>query len=471
MTIYNQNSAPNKFSGLSLLALTVISTLVSVNLVSVFRLSFSADPLLETIIAANRTIATTSIKSVIHSPVCVHSQTSCKTYFSNTTSTQQDVAREKPDQPKQTTKTLALADPVLIGGYRNQVFRLTSFVVYALQNGFDEILLPSIHFGNEPQGGLPVPFEILFDVDHWNSHDRIPHFVEYDASRHFDWNPLTGLFRDVDCEVLQRYYHTGPGGKDAIMKRLRNVSYTSPYAYGGGKQLGFLWYDYLKWSKKFPDTPIGLKDGTNTSFVLIEAELLNALKPKATIFNPVGNLDQRLSSSYLAVHPRVEPDMLRHNQCQGIKERNLTKIFRMIQEYEDFQSVDSVIVAANFKFMNGEMNRKSPYNELHQENRRLLNRALSSGLSLSGQKNVSLLVGGRTVVDNNRVPGCSLDLAGAALDFDLAINADMFLGTAISTWSHSVWKTRVLQGRGGGNYAFTPQGIEKMDGDIPAFKC
>ena len=33
-----------------------------------------------------------------------------------------------------------------------------------------------------------------------------------------------------------------------------------------------------------------------------------------------------------------------------------------------------------------------------------------------------------------------------ALDFDLAVNTDMFLGTTISAWSHSVWKTHVLQG-------------------------
>jgi hypothetical protein len=45
-----------------------------------------------------------------------------------------------------TTKTLALADPVLRDGYRNQVFRLTAFVKYALQHGFEEILLPSIRW-------------------------------------------------------------------------------------------------------------------------------------------------------------------------------------------------------------------------------------------------------------------------------------------------------------------------------------
>jgi hypothetical protein len=228
-----------------------------------------------------------------------------------------------------TTKTLALADPVLRDGYRNQVFRLTAFVKYALVHGFEEILLPSIRWQHEAtrfDGERPyrIPFDLLFDVDHWNRQEGLPRLVEYNATLHHDWDPSLGMFRDVDCDVLDTYYNTGPAGKDIIMQQIQNASATHPYGHGGGEQLGTLWFDYLSSSSsssRYRNVSIHLWNRsskktttTTTTFDAIETSVMNALKPSLKILN-AKSIQHLESSSYLAIHPRVEPDMLKHPKC------------------------------------------------------------------------------------------------------------------------------------------------------------
>ncbi len=74
--------------------------------------------------------------------------------------------------------TLALLyPPGLLGGYRNQAMRFVALCRHAVDHGVAQLLLPSLlwntryphHPGNDYRTFWPVPFEVLFDVDHWNS--------------------------------------------------------------------------------------------------------------------------------------------------------------------------------------------------------------------------------------------------------------------------------------------------------------
>lgn len=87
--------------------------------------------------------------------------------------------------PERGTKTLSLLFPAgLVGGYRNQAMRFLGFLRQALDENFDNILLPTLVWGtrygktekeserlsiNPAVRFFPIPFDELFDVDHWNS--------------------------------------------------------------------------------------------------------------------------------------------------------------------------------------------------------------------------------------------------------------------------------------------------------------
>ena len=119
-------------------------------------------------------------------------------------------------------------------------------------------------------------------MEHWNRQEGLPRLVEYNPTLHYDWDPSLGLFRDVDCDVLDTYYNTGPAGKDIIMQRIRNVTATHPYGHGGGEQLGTLWFDYLS-SSRHSNKDIELWDRSKTTFDAIETSVLKALKPSFKI--------------------------------------------------------------------------------------------------------------------------------------------------------------------------------------------
>jgi hypothetical protein len=144
--------------------------------------------------------------------------------------------------------------------------------------------------------------------------------------------------------------------------------------------------------------------------------------------------------------------MLKHPKCLELKERNLTRIFEYIRTFDKFQSVDNALVAINLDFMtHGSAPVVESLEKIHSENQHIFQQTLSSGLQRLDKNgnNMTLFLAGKsalmdsTVVD---IPECSRSLAGSILDFALAVNADMFLGTHVSSWSVSVWKARFLQG-------------------------
>ena len=108
----------------------------------------------------------------------------------------QTISQRKVKQEKHHEKH-ALAfmyPPGLIGGYRNQAMRFIAFLKYAIDNEFDQLLLPTLMWNtkynmnkhnmssiNPVVNSWPVPFDELFDVEHWNSfHQHHPHHPHYE---------------------------------------------------------------------------------------------------------------------------------------------------------------------------------------------------------------------------------------------------------------------------------------------------
>jgi hypothetical protein len=213
----------------------------------------------------------------------------------------------------QQPKTLALLyPPGLFGGYRNQVLRFVGLISYAQQNNHTQLLLPSLLWTTqyEASGNFhPVPFDMLFDVDHWNSfvpelpllvktleasdcwsndgtsgvdHNDLIHHNPYyqylqenkkkqssnaNASAFFvsplaqtllETIPFLTPVANISRSLISGYYRSDASSLGSKYKP-RKVDYlpltencTHPHVYGGGKSAGRLWNDFSVLPKEIP---------------------------------------------------------------------------------------------------------------------------------------------------------------------------------------------------------------------------
>jgi hypothetical protein len=355
-------------------------------------------------------------------------------------------------------------------GYRNQFMRFVSLTTYALKNGFQQMLLPSIRWNCDHRKvkNDAVPFELLFDVDHWNNDTDLPRLVTYSEPEHFDWDPSSGLFRGA-CDVLDSYLFLGPKRKDIIFNRTRHFQH--PFPYGGGMGLGNLFYEYLANDGRRPKMSLPYQN-TSTSFIDIEARITRAMKPSAAVERLIRQtLGGDGQPPHIALHARFEPEMLVHVMCKPLKVYNLTDVFDMIRgmDHRNTTANSSLYIAIGMKEME-EGNKYKWYQAEHRRNMAALYDALSYGLDLPSGNNLTVSVGGHKAIRNDEFDLCAHEILSSVVSFEIAVRAKMFIGTYISSWSQTVWKARHYLGRGE-NYVYTPKGLEKIEGVPRPFRC
>jgi len=175
------------------------------------------------------------------------------------------------------------------------------------------------------------------------------------------------------------------------------------------------------------------------------------------------------SGDYLALHARFEPEMLNHGMCQEHKVKDLTMVLDQIGSLKNFAELDSLFVAVSIPQM------LAPYRypknkEIHKKNAESLQKAFKHGLPKSGDSssNLRLWTGGEEAVEH-RVEPCMEQIVSSYINWEIAVEAKAFIGTVTSTWSVAVWKSRYF--RGLPNYAYTPEGIVKLEGAPEPFRC
>jgi hypothetical protein len=275
-------------------------------------------------------------------------------------------------------------------------------------------------------------------------------------------------------------------------------------AYGGGKKGGRLWNDYVRMNEK-------------QSEILLHAQslVLQALRPKRewrevathcverrrrqrrqqnTAFAPNSNNNSNNNNNnssphyyYIALHARVELDMMNH-VCGRDMEKNLTTILDMVGKLARSLKCEGggVFVAVGRSGM--EHQEARPGYEHHaahlQENVVTLNRAVAHGLRVDVP---GLVFGGTTNLASQSVPvfECGREaleeyyrstqgtieyggLVQGMINFHVATEATAFVGVRGSSYSTDIWTTRYHQGKGDTNYEYTLNGIVRMDnGGLP----
>lgn len=337
----------------------------------------------------------------------------------------------KPKITPRNRKTLALVERSIKGGFRNQVMRLTAFVMHAVENDMAQILLPSIVFRDcTTNSSLPgVPFEELFDVDHWNSfHPDLPLLVPRDPEQHHQWNSTTKQFNDPD----------------PMAETDKKNKTSNPYAMGKNTDgAGPLWWKFKRYSKKrFKDASVPRSP--------VEIAMFQALRPCKRLMELTGKWGD--GSEYFTIHARVEPDMLSHHICPKLKIRSLSKLFYTVEQHFPNPPAQRVFIPINkFNLLKG----------VEQKDKEAIqNLATLEMAEIQGLWNgtVTVFEVGSQSLSDPFYDG-KREISGSVLNFFLAVQSKVFIGTEVSTWSTDVWTVRYHQGRHD-NYKYFPGGVE-----------
>lgn len=423
--------------------------------------------------------------------------------------------RQRQIGSSQVNTTLALVDPPgLLGGYRNQVIRLISLCAYAATNNLTQLLLPSVMWSTQvdmPIGKHRIPMEWVFDVNHWNSFaDHLPVLVdstiliEQGSSDCWSSTIHAGTTDDDSLVPLQRAVRRA-GGFEPLAKYLRNESLYSrssddlyplvehcrhPVAYGGGKKAGRLWSDHGRYRKdKATKGAIPMQQDKWIMLALRPAAQWRALAEQCVRNNAAPSstgTETKFSAPtpYLALHARVELDMLAH-RCGRTMERNLTKIVERVEHLTATLGtpLEGVFVAISRNGM--ETNDGPLYRNLKptvDENLQTLNRLVgyngTTRQNMGADKTLQVFQCGQRLVDDYYAAHLDVpdhgSLVSAVIDFYVAVNSAVFVGVRGSTFSSDVWTTRYHQGNGETNYEYTKEGIDPIENGglpIPHVNC
>lgn len=349
-------------------------------------------------------------------------------------------------------------------GYRNQMFAFTVLMIDALNAGHGQFLVDTIAMKDTYGTNKAIPFEMIWDVPHFNSfYPSLPRLVKGDQDlldqydvRHNNWNWKDGLFYDKNWQnpvntttrpfrVDTKQHHMFGAYKRYTLGKTNRLSVV-----GGGRH---------------PAEVLMLQDALRPNPEL--QKIIDDCREKHGIFAEKGG------GSYMALHARVEPDMQKHPVCRDKKVLKLAQIFEFMEAKWPEPPISKIFMPINRQELEKEgvvLEDRSKTNWIAVGNLKALNDAVTKGLW-----------GGRVKVFEfgaNALKGTAYEekpsTSGAALNYFLSLEADIFIGTEISTYSHDILATRFFRNRIM-NFKYLPSGLEDWTPpgtkQPPGFSC
>jgi hypothetical protein len=352
-------------------------------------------------------------------------------------------------------RTLAFREKTFISGFRNNGMVFAWFVMEAVMYNFTSLLLDNLNWydlagkwnqtepSSVPWRSKFCPHALLFDVEHWNSYyPLLPRLIPYNASIHHQYNPAT----------------RGPTPGATFENA------TKPY-YNGTVMRG--WNQYRMYTRAILENP----DQNSRSPVDL-AILRGALRPSPSLQRHANSLTR--ATGYAALHARIEPDMQVHPVCLDKKVLLLSEILRSLEAYFPRPDFDLLFVCTNRPMLEEEV-RNNSSNLIAVDNLRELNRIRDHGL---WNGTVKVFEAGssymRTVNESEDELGRYVGISGAVLDYFLAVEASIFIGTEVSTFTTDLVQSRFFRSNRQ-NYHYTPNGVQHVTPDNatepPRFVC
>jgi len=220
-----------------------------------------------------------------------------------------------------------------------------------------------------------------------------------------------------------------------------------PILYGGGKKAGRLWNDYLSYFKTHPKiNPVQFSQLT----ALVSRALRPAAKWRQVAHHCIAQQNNS-STSFAALHARMEVDMLTHLCGQGMQ-RNLTKLFHHIDLFLPQET--PLFVAVSRQGMLQPTADESIAHQAQQNVQTFQNRLRTTSTFECGETFLQ-----QYYPHHARMYG---SLLPSILNFYIATQASVFVGVQNSTWSKDVWTARFYLDKP--NYEYTTEGIQPVLG-------
>ena len=429
-------------------------------------------------------------------------------------------AREKDANGKNITSYGFIRANGFISGFRNQMMALTMLAIRANHGEHKQLILDHLTFKDTYGTEKYEPFEFFFDVEHWNkysySEERLqdnglpvadileperypnwlPRLVFYDPSIHDELNPSNKLFSSKEIAANP----------------------TRPYAFQEAPTT--LSGNYIRYRKgRGPFAPKAVAESQETGPIRNPAEILllkGALQPHPALQAVVDRSKEYLRKKgqrqgmsgsstfrYMTLHARVEPDMQKHPVCRDKKVLKLQEIVDMIESKWPEPPVRAVFLPINRQYLEKEgtlppnfkndTESNEEINWIAVENLQVLNRLTNHNGDEDG-KSVGGLWNGRVPVvefGSEALRGTVYEhrpsLSGAILNYFLALDADIFIGTEVSSYSSDILGSRFYRESNAeamdaqtknsrkNNYKYLPGGLEEWLSDDmivpPNFLC
>lgn len=374
---------------------------------------------------------------------------------------------------------------VFFAGLCNQYMRFMGLIFLASMEGYGQIIEESIQWKDTYGHNDLVPHSMLWDVVHWNTYyPTLPRLVSFQQEIHRDLtlslesinlNPGTFVRRNV------QYHPSVIGHLWDQSSNHHNVSIVPPPLMRKpmeGKN---------KYKQLVRQIDMDQAEKTNpVQLAMYKAMLEGALRPHPFLQGVIDQTRMELlgagtgtetetgQKGYMVLHARVEPDMARENEriCRQYRVMNMTEILDMIYDQYPEPPVTTVLIVLSRALMEEEAQKQGMKNHHHHHNEpdsfhimndhnlKTLNDILQYGM-WNGK--VKVVEAGSQMVQE---AGSDFyryysNIAGSIVNFFLAIQSNILVGTEISTFSTLAMNSRIYRGQLE-NYFYRPQGLYWM---------
>lgn len=355
-------------------------------------------------------------------------------------------------------------------GFCNQYMYFAGILFYAITNNIqlDQILLESLHWKDTLGTNGRVPFSALWDIVHWNTYyPTLPKLVRHNSK---DFPEVMVSFKDIQTELR---YREQPTLVWNLTEGLTEVNATKPFIIAG-KTLQPV-RQFRAYQRHIGSNQIQDVKRQHNIFQVIAG---GALRPHPEIEEMIKIREEALDNDFMALHARIEPDMLEHPICKDKKVNNMTEILEMLYSKYPEPPTKKVFLVFNRPLLEERSNHTSLSKDL-----RILsnyNLAIINDMMKNGMWNgtVKVVEGGANMVtdlSDNPLYKRYNSIVGAILSFFTALNSKIFIGTEISSYSTLAVQSRFYRGNRENYYYYPTSGLVWItDKDAtfpPRFRC
>mmetsp|Transcript_25450 Transcript_25450/g.38106 ORF Transcript_25450/g.38106 Transcript_25450/m.38106 type:complete len:447 (+) Transcript_25450:22-1362(+) len=344
-----------------------------------------------------------------------------------------------------------------LAGLCNQYQRFVGMSFLATQEGYDEIIEESILWKDTYGTNEMIPHYMLWDVVHWNTfYPTIPRFASFDSKVHTDLVLSTSEVKyGEDTVFIKKGVRFNPNISVNIYEE------ATPRGLGRNPNQAinrFMQFEKkLSWGHTLPET------------VMYKTILGGALRPhpnlQLIINNTIAELNGAEKKGYMVLHARIEPDMMRQNVrvCTDKRVMNMTDIINMLYEKFPEPPVSAVLLVFSRDIIeNEEANDKQDddFHKLNSHNLKILNELRENGMW--GGKVKVVEAGSRMVEESgNDFYAYYYNFVGSIVNFFIAVQAAILVGTEVSTFSTYAMNSRFYR-ESRENYFYRPGGLYWM---------